>query len=55
MRMEVRPAQSASSVKKFGTIMRTDGGTLIMTAESGNVGRAHEELEIINRRICKGN
>ena len=29
------------------TMVRTEGGTLVLTAESGNVGRAHEELEII--------
>lgn len=28
-------------------ILRTEDGTLILTAESGNVGRAHEEVEVI--------
>ena len=29
------------------TIVRTEGGTLILTAESGSVGKAHEEVEVI--------
>jgi len=29
------------------TIISTEEGTLVLTAESGNVGRAHEEVEVI--------
>lgn len=55
-KLTIPTAQLLSSMKRAAivarenshrTILRTENGTLTVTAESGNVGKAHEEVEII--------
>ncbi len=55
-KLTVPTAQFMQSVKRIAIVARenanrailsTENGTLILTAESGNVGRAHEEVEVI--------
>ena len=43
----VRRVAIVARDNSFRTIVRTEDGKLVVTAESGTVGRAHEEVEII--------
>jgi DNA polymerase-3 subunit beta len=43
----VRRAEIVARENSHRTIVSTQDGTLVLTAESGNVGRAHEEVEVI--------
>ena len=43
----VRRVEIVARENSHRTIVSTQDGTLVLTAESGNVGRAHEEVEVI--------